>query len=61
MSYLPDLRVNPLAIQKQSPEVFVKKGALKNFANFKGKHLCQGLVFNKVVGLRPATLLKRRF
>ena len=53
MSYLPDLRVNPLAIQKQSPEVFVKKGALKNFANFKGRHLCQGLVFNKVVGLRP--------
>ena len=53
MLHLPDLKVNPLAIQKQPPEVFVKKGALKNFANFKGRHLCQGLVFNKVVGLRP--------
>ena len=61
MLHLPDLKVNPLAIQKQPPEVFVKKGALKNFANFKGKHLCQSLVCNKVTGLRPASLLKRRF
>ena len=26
--------------QKQPPEVFCKKGALKNFANFTGKQLC---------------------
>ena len=26
-------------IQKQPPEVFVKIGVLKNFENFKGKHL----------------------
>ena len=26
---------------------------------FTGKHLCQSLFFNKVAGLRPATLLKR--
>ena len=25
-----------------------KKGVLKNFSKFKGKHLCQSLVFNKV-------------
>ena len=25
-----------------------------------GKHLCQSLFFNKVLGLRPATLLKKR-
>ena len=29
----------------------VKKGALRNFAKFTGKHLCQGLLFNKVAGL----------
>ena len=26
----------------------VKKGVLRNFAKFTGKHLCQSLVFNKV-------------
>ena len=31
---------------------FVKKGVLKNFADFTGKHLCQRLFFNKVGGLR---------
>ena len=38
----------------------VKKGVLRNFAKFTGKHLCQSLFFNKVAGLRPATLLKKR-
>ena len=38
----------------------MKKGILKNFAKFTGKHLCQGLFFSKVAGLRPATLLKKR-
>ena len=33
---------------------------LKIFAKFKEKHLCQSLVFNKVAGLRPATLLKKK-
>ena len=28
----------------------VKKGVLKNFAKFTGKHLCQSLFFNKVAG-----------
>ena len=36
-----------------------KKGALRNLAKFTGKHLCQNLFFNIVVGLRPATLLKK--
>ena len=27
-------------MQKQPPEVFCKKGVLKNFANFTEKHLC---------------------
>ena len=38
-----------LWIQSKSscPEVFCKKGVLKNFAKFTGKHLCQSLFFNK--------------
>ena len=32
------------------PEVFYKKGVLRNFAKFTGKHLCQSLFFNKVAG-----------
>ena len=39
---------------------FIKKSVLENFANFIGKHLCKGLFFNKVGGLRP-TLLKGEF
>ena len=39
-------------------EVFCKKGVLRNFTKFTGKHLCQSLFFNKVSDLRPATLLK---
>ena len=31
-------------------EVFCKKGVVKNFAKFIGKHLCQSLFFNKVAG-----------
>ena len=30
----------------------VRKGALRNFANFTGKHLCQSLFFNEVADLR---------
>ena len=40
-------------------EVFCKKGVLGNFAKFTGKHMCQRLFFNKVAGLKPATLLKK--
>ena len=39
--------------------VFCKKGAFETFAKFNGKHLCQRLFFNKVAGLRPATLFKK--
>ena len=38
----------------------VKKGVLKNFAKLPGKRLCQSLFFNKISGLKPATLLKNR-
>ena len=42
------------------PEIFCKKGVLRNFAKFTGKQLHQSLFFNKVAGLRPTTLLKKR-
>ena len=38
----------------------MQKGVLRNFTKFTGKHLYQSLFFNKVAGLRPATLLKKR-
>ena len=40
------------------PEVFCKKGVLRNFAKFTGKHLCHSLCFNKVVGLLATSFKK---
>ena len=42
------------------PEVFCKKGFVRNFTKFIGKHLCHSLFFNKCCRPRPATLLKKR-
>ena len=42
-----------LIYRSSRAEVFCKKGVLRNFEKFTGKHLCQGLFFNKV-------LLKKR-
>ena len=48
-------------MRSSHPDVFCKNYALTIFAKFTGKHLCQGLFFNKVVSLRPiVTLLKKR-
>ena len=46
--------------QKEPPEVFYEKRVLRNCAKFMEKQLCQSLFFNKIAGLRPATLLKMR-
>ena len=43
------------------PDVFCKKGILKNVVKFTEKHLCHSLFFIKVAGPRPVTLLKKRF
>ena len=40
------------------PEVFCRKGILRNFAKFTGKHLCQNLFFNKVASLRLSLIKK---
>ena len=37
-------------LQKQSPEVFCRKGIFRNLAKFTGQHLCQSQFFNKVTG-----------
>ena len=47
-------------MRSSHPEVFCKKGVLRNFAKLIGKYLCQSFFFNKVAGLGPATLLKKR-
>ena len=36
-------------LRSSRPELFCEKGLLKNFAKFRGKHLCQSLLLNKVV------------
>ena len=46
-------------MKKQPPEVFYKNGVLKNFANLTRKHMYQSPFFNKLAGLKPATLLKK--
>ena len=40
--------------------VFCKKGVLRNFSKFIGKHLCQGLFLDKVVGLTLQHLFVER-
>ena len=37
-----------IRIKSSRPEVFCKKGFLKNFAKLTGRHLCQSLFVNKV-------------
>ena len=44
------------SIRSSRPEAFCKKGVLRNFAKFTGKHLCHSLFFNKVAPkVRPIT------
>ena len=45
---------------RSCPEMFCKKGVLRNFAKCTGKHLCQSFFFNKTAGLQPATSLKKK-
>ena len=52
---LANVATNSKAVVQKCSE---KKGVRRNFAKFTEKHLRQGLFFDKVAGLRPATLLK---
>ena len=41
------LTENFIVTRSSHPEVFCKKGVPRNFAKLTGKHLCQGLFFDK--------------
>ena len=43
----------PILYRSSRPEVFCKKGVIRNSTIFTGKHLCQISFFNKVAGLTP--------
>ena len=58
-SYLKD-RFQCVSIRSSHRRCSIKKGVPGNFVTFKGKDLRQSLFLNKVAGLRPATLLKKR-
>ena len=51
-------------IRNSHLELLFKEGILSNFAKFTGKRLCRSshrrCSINKALGLRPATLLKKR-
>ena len=47
-----EINIPSINLQKQPPEVSMKKGVLRSFTKFLRKHLCQNL--------RPATLLNKR-
>ena len=47
--------------QKRLPRrCYIKNVFLKFLQKFTGKHMCQSLFLNKVAGLRPAILFKKR-
>ena len=58
ISYFNEVNFFLIEFRSSRPEMFCRKGVLKNFAKFTGNHLCRSLFFNK--DLRPATLLKKR-
>ena len=56
------VRKRPASFRSSRQRCSVKKGVLRNFEKFTGKHLCQRLFLMKLQALclRPATLLKNR-
>ena len=47
-----DAELVKMSCKRSRSEVFCKKGVLRDFTKFTGKHLCQSLFFGKVAGLR---------
>ena len=60
LPFFVKLEITRWKYRSSRPEVFCKKGVIRNFAKFPGKHLCQRLFFNKVAGLWPVTLLSKK-
>ena len=66
--YKTDHRKDPNDYRSSRPEgvlflqkVFCKKGVLKNFAKFIGKHLRHSLFFNKVAALQAASVISSKW
>ena len=61
-SYIQLESIKPATVlkQKQSSRGVLEKCVLKHFEKLTGKPLCQCLFFNKIAGLRPETLIKKR-
>ena len=53
------IRYKEINYRSRRPKVFCKKGVLKNFAKFTGKHLCQSIFFNQVARSTLQLYLKR--
>ena len=53
-------QVHIIKITSTRPEVFYKKGILKHFAKFIGKHLFQSLCFDNIASMKATTLLKKK-
>ena len=45
-------------LRSSPPEVFCKKGVVRNVSKFTGKHLCHSLFFNKVAGRKKEALAR---
>ena len=50
----------PIKFRSSPSQMFFKKGVLKNFVNFSGKHLCWSLFFNIVAGIQTCYFIKKR-
>ena len=48
-------------MRSSRPDVFCKKGVLRNFTKFTGKRLCQSLFFNKVAEETHAQVFSYKF
>ena len=48
LNILVSTNCNPLLFRSIPQRCSMKKGVLRNFTKFTGKHLCQSLFFNKV-------------
>ena len=56
---MPRVSNGDLIARSSDADVFCKRGVLRNFAKLTRKHIRQRIFFNKVAGLRPATLLQK--
>ena len=55
------MKLRDAKLRSSCPEVFYKKGILRNFAKFTGKHLCQRLFFNKVSGAKAGVAVSNKY